>query len=245
MHLNLGQATDLASAMVKKFHEAGVTDTRVILGVPFPFLQAVGGRIAAERDIYLAAQNMHHKDSGAYTGEVSAEMLASVGCEYVILGHSERRAYFDETNDLLAIKNKKALEAGLKPIYCIGETLEERESGMMLQVISGQMKQGIFGLSQEEFGQCVIAYEPVWAIGTGKTATPEQAQEVHKFIRELIRERYDDATAANTSILYGGSVKPGNAAGLFSQPDIDGGLVGGASLKADDFSEIMVALSQS
>lgn len=241
MNLGLVSAGKLASDIVRGYNERQLAGRKVILAVPFPFLTEVRSRISAERRIYLAAQNMHHEPSGAYTGEVSAGMLSSVGCDYVILGHSERRQYFGETDEVLFQKNKLAIEKGLKPIYCVGETLAQREAGQTLEVIRAQMQEGILGLEADGFKDCVIAYEPVWAIGTGKTATPEQAQEVHAFIRLLIAENYGKEIAENTPILYGGSVNAANAKTLFAQPDIDGGLVGGASLKPADFLEIIAA----
>lgn len=241
MNLGLVAAGKLASDIVKGYHDRGLAGKKVILGVPFPFLSEVRTRIAGERRIYLAAQNMHHEASGAYTGEVSAAMLSSVGCDYVIIGHSERRQYFGEDNVLLFQKNKLALSQGLKPIYCVGETLEQREAGETLEVIKAQMAEGILEMEPQAFADCVIAYEPVWAIGTGRTATPEQAQEVHAFIRGLVKSKYGANIAEDCSILYGGSVNAANATTLFSQPDIDGGLVGGASLKPAEFLEIIAA----
>jgi triosephosphate isomerase len=184
---------------------------------------------------------MFFESSGAYTGEISAEMLKSVGCEYVILGHSERRSIFGETDPTINKKLKKALDSGLKPIFCVGELLEERESGIMEKVIQRQIIEGLNDISVAEMGKIIIAYEPVWAIGTGKTASPEQAQEVHEFIRNLIKEKYNESVAANVIIQYGGSVKPDNAKDLLSRKDIDGALVGGACLKADSFIGIITA----
>jgi len=191
--------------------------------------------------IKLGAQNMYFESSGAFTGEISASMLKSVGCEYVILGHSERRTIFGETDELINNKIKKANASGLKPIFCIGELLEEREAGITEKVIEKQIKSGLKDISSEEMGNVIIAYEPVWAIGTGKTASPEQAEEVHKFIRSLINDKYGASISDKIVIQYGGSVNNKNAKELLSQKDIDGALVGGASLKADAFIEIIKA----
>ena len=211
----------------------------VVVCVPFPYLAGVKHQLPEGAGFHLGAQNCHQKESGAFTGEVSARMLASVGCEYVILGHSERRQYFGETDDLLAQKLKAALAAGLKPIFCVGESLETREADETFDYLGKQLAAGLFHLSNEEFAQVVVAYEPIWAIGTGRTATSAQAQEVHAFIRERIAHAYDAEAALNTSILYGGSANAQNAKELFAQPDVDGGLIGGASLKAADFTTII------
>lgn len=211
----------------------------VVICPPFPFLASIGKQLPTGGQFHLGAQNCHQKESGAFTGEVSAKMLQSVGAEYVILGHSERRQYFREDDELLSQKLKASLAAGLKPIFCVGESLETREADETFDYISKQLKDGLFHLSNEEFDQVVIAYEPIWAIGTGKTATSAQAQEVHAFIREQIARAYDAEAALNTTILYGGSANAQNARELFSQPDVDGGLIGGASLKSRDFTEII------
>ncbi|GAA4050780.1 triose-phosphate isomerase [Hymenobacter glaciei] len=210
----------------------------VVLCVPFPYLAGVKQQLP-ESGFYLGAQNCHQKESGAFTGEVSARMLVSVGCDYVILGHSERRQYFHETDDLLAQKLKAALAAGLKPIFCVGESLETREADKTFDYIGKQLTDGLFHLSNEDFAQVVVAYEPIWAIGTGRTATSAQAQEVHAFIRERIARAYTAEAALNTTILYGGSANAQNAKELFAQPDVDGGLIGGAALKAADFTTII------
>ncbi len=189
----------------------------------------------------LGAENCADHKSGAYTGEVSAPMVASTGATYVILGHSERRQYYGETSETLREKVALALENGLTPIFCIGEVLEERENGTFNEVVRKQVEEGLFNLSAEDFGKIVLAYEPVWAIGTGKTATPEQAEDMHAWIRSVIAGKYGNEVAENTSILYGGSCKPGNAAELFAKPDIDGGLIGGAALKCADFMGIVNA----
>ncbi|MDC6355375.1 MULTISPECIES: triose-phosphate isomerase [Robiginitalea] len=192
--------------------------------------------------IEAIAQNMHFADSGAYTGEVAADMLLGIGVDTVILGHSERRAYFGEDDDLLAKKVGQAIEKGMRTIFCFGEELKDRQAGKHFEVVESQLKNALFQLPEEAWGRIVLAYEPVWAIGTGETASPEQAQEMHAFIRKIVSDAYTDAVAQKVSILYGGSVKPGNAAEIFSKPDVDGGLIGGASLKADDFVAIIKAI---
>ena len=219
--------------------ETTTADVQIVICPPAPFLSAISRQLPSASNFHLGAQNCHQKESGAYTGEVSAKMLASVGCEYVILGHSERRQYFREDDELLSQKLKAALAAGLKPIFCVGESLETREMNETNDFISKQLKNGLFHLSNEEFEQVVVAYEPIWAIGTGKTATSQQAQEVHAFIREQIARAYDAKAALDTTILYGGSANAQNARELFAQPDVDGGLIGGASLKSRDFTEII------
>jgi triosephosphate isomerase len=191
--------------------------------------------------IFVGSQNVHQENQGAYTGEISASMIASVGASHVIVGHSERRQYFNETNTACSLKNKSSVAAGLTVLYCVGETLEERETEQHWAVIEKQIEEGLTGITSEEMHKIVIAYEPVWAIGTGKTASSAQAQEVHAFIRSLLNKKFGEPVAEATRILYGGSVKPDNAAELFAQPDIDGGLIGGASLKARDFFEIVKA----
>ena len=215
-----------------------VTNVEIVVCPPFISLHAVKDVLAGSR-IELGAQNVYWEKSGAFTGEVSAPMLKSVGCAYVIIGHSERRTYFAETDETVNKRIFAALAEGLKPIVCVGETLEERESGKTFEVIKRQIEGGLANLSVEQMASVVIAYEPVWAIGTGRTATPAQAQEVHAFIRKLLNDIFGQTTAEATRIQYGGSVKPDNAAELMSQPDIDGALVGGASLKADSFEKII------
>ena len=210
----------------------------VIVCPPFTSLSE-SSKLVSGSIIKLGAQNMHFEESGAYTGEVSASMLKSVGCEYVILGHSERRNIFGETDAVINKKIKKALSAGLKPIFCVGELLEEREKGITNDVVKRQVLKGLDGISAEDMKNIIVAYEPVWAIGTGKTASPAQAQEVHEFIRDLIEIDYSLEVANDLVIQYGGSVKPDNAKELLSQKDIDGALVGGACLKADSFLGII------
>ncbi|PVW16403.1 triose-phosphate isomerase [Marixanthomonas spongiae] len=195
-----------------------------------------------EHPVTVVAQNMHQSDKGAFTGEVSAAMLKSVGVETVILGHSERRSIFKEDNELLAEKVNTALVNNMTVIFCIGEELSQRETDDHFNVIAEQLEEGLFHLSEAQWNNIIIAYEPVWAIGTGETASPEQAQEMHAFIRKTIADAYSNSTAKNVSILYGGSVKPDNAKELFGQEDVDGGLVGGASLKVDSFMEIANSL---
>ena len=199
-------------------------------------------RLLEGSGLLVGAQNAHQADQGAYTGEISAGMLKSLGVQYCLVGHSERRQFFGETNEVCAAKVKSVIRHGMKPIFCIGETLEQRESKQYFRAIEEQIVQGLFHLDRKEFAEVVIAYEPVWAIGTGLNASPEQAQEIHAYIRKLLANQYNDEIATTTSILYGGSVKPENAAALFMQSDIDGGLIGGASLKARDFIDIVKAM---
>jgi triosephosphate isomerase (TIM) len=219
---------------------ADITDVDIIVAPTFTALSAVS-RALEGSNIYLSAQDMFWEASGAFTGEISPPMLTDVGCDYVIIGHSERRAYFGETNESVNRKVKAALTHGLKPIVCVGEKLEEREAGQMKAVVEDHVINGLAGLSSAQLFSAVIAYEPVWAIGTGKTATPDQAQEVHAFIRSLLSAQYSANIAAQVRIQYGGSVKPENAAELLAQPDIDGALVGGASLEAESFAQIVKA----
>lgn len=212
----------------------------VIICVPFTHLVPVAG-VIDQSVLGLGAENCADHKSGAYTGEVSAPMVASTGATYVIIGHSERRQYYGETSETLREKVALALENGLKPIFCIGEKLEQREDGTYKEVVSRQIEEGLFNLSAEDFGKIILAYEPVWAIGTGKTATADQAEDMHAHIRKVVENKYGKAVAENTTILYGGSCKPSNAAELFAKPDVDGGLIGGASLKCADFMGIVNA----
>jgi len=237
MNTLLKDGMELAKA-VEKLEKEKTSDALAIIAPPFTHLSKVRELI---ENVKLSAQDCASEASGAYTGEVSSEMLLSTGVEYVILGHSERRSYFHEDNPLLNKKVKLALSKGLKPIFCCGEVLEEREAGKLFDVVREQLEVGLKDLTTEEIGQVVIAYEPVWAIGTGVVATPDQAQEMHKFIRDLLVDLFDDKVAENMSILYGGSCKPSNAEELFANPDVDGGLIGGASLKAEDFIAIVNA----
>ena len=195
-----------------------------------------------QSEIEVIAQNMHFAENGAYTGEISADMLKSVGINTVILGHSERRAYFNETNELLAKKVNTAMANEMTAIFCFGEELADRKTGKHEAVVASQLKNGLFHLDASAFAHIILAYEPVWAIGTGETATPDQAQEMHAFVRKTLAGKYGDKVANNVSILYGGSVKPDNAKDIFSKPDVDGGLIGGASLKAEDFFAIVNAI---
>ena len=213
----------------------------VIICTPFIHLASVTPLVDPAK-IGVGAENCADKESGAYTGEVSAAMVKSTGAQYVILGHSERRAYYHETVGILAEKVKLALANGLKVIFCIGEVLEEREANRQNEVVAAQLA-SVFSLPAQDFANIILAYEPVWAIGTGKTATPEQAQEMHAYIRSLVAQNYNAEVAENTSILYGGSCKPSNAKELFANPDVDGGLIGGAALKAADFKGIIDAFN--
>jgi len=237
MNTLLKEGMELAKA-VEKLEKEKKSDALVIIAPPYTHLSRVNDLIDG---VKLAAQNCASEESGAYTGEVSPDMLVSAGVEYVIIGHSERRSYYHEDDELLNRKTKLAISKGLKPIFCCGEVLEEREQGKLFDVIREQLAVGLAGLSREDIGKVVIAYEPVWAIGTGVVATPDQAQEMHKFIRDLLIELFDREVAENMSILYGGSCKPSNAGELFANPDVDGGLIGGASLKAEDFLGIVNA----
>ncbi|MBD5247658.1 MAG: triose-phosphate isomerase [Barnesiella sp.] len=212
----------------------------VIIAVPFTHLASVNAVIDSAK-LGLGAENCADHKSGAYTGEVSAAMVASTGATYVILGHSERRQYYGETSEILKEKVALALDNNLTPIFCIGEVLEERENGTYLDVVKKQIEDALFEMSAEDFSKLILAYEPVWAIGTGKTATDDQAEEMHAFIRKVIADKYGNEVAENTSILYGGSCKPGNAPQLFAKPNVDGGLIGGASLDAESFMGIVKA----
>ncbi len=239
MNMGLEEGLKLAEAINKYFKDKP-TKTGVILCTPFIHL-AAASEILKGGNLALGAQNCASEASGAFTGEVSAYMIKSTGAEYVIIGHSERRTYYHEDDRLLNMKTQLAINSGLKVIFCVGEVLKERESSEHMIVVKRQLQEGLFNLSQDDFRNIVIAYEPVWAIGTGLTATPEQAQEMHKFIRDLVKENYGIEAATNVSILYGGSCKPSNAAEIFSKPDVDGGLIGGAALKKDDFVAIIEA----
>ena len=217
---------------------AGVPEhVGLIVAPPFTHLCAVNKALAGSR-VELSAQNCADHEKGAYTGEVSVSMLKAVGCKWVILGHWERRQYYGETDEKLVVKVKLALEAGLGVILCVGENLEEREAGKHFDVCGAQIKNVLYNFTEEDMKHVIVAYEPVWAIGTGKTATAEQAEEIHAFIRKTLAEKFGAQVSDDTTILYGGSCKPSNAKELFAQPDIDGGLIGGAALKAADFIEI-------
>jgi triosephosphate isomerase len=231
------EADDLINNIAETLREFDTTDVDVIVCPPFVYLELVSD-VAEDVDFFVGAQNVSKFDNGAYTGEVSASMLKALGVDYCIVGHSERRKYFGETNQDVAQKINQLLKEDITPIMCVGESLEQRESGKHFDVIKQQVEEGIFHLNQEDIKRCIIAYEPVWAIGTGKTATKEQAQEVHAFIRQLITDKYSDDVAQEISILYGGSCNSKNARELFAMKDVDGGLIGGASLKSKDFIDI-------
>ena len=231
------QADELINDIAEGLREFDNTDVDVIVCPPCPYLELVGDA-SEDVEFFVGAQNVSKFDNGAFTGEVSAKMLQSMNIDYCIVGHSERRKYFNETNQDVAEKVNKLLEADINPIVCVGESLEQREAGTHFELIRSQVSEGLFHLDCEQIKRTVIAYEPVWAIGTGKTATKEQAQEVHAFIRAMLAEKYSDDVAQEVSILYGGSCNAKNARELFAQTDVDGGLIGGASLKAADFIEI-------
>lgn len=239
MNKDLTEAKSLVSELLAGYQDAS---TEVYIAPPFVFLNEVHQHIKGS-GMQLAAQNMNAADSGAHTGEISSSMLKSVGASTVILGHSERRDSYGETDAHINEKVKAALASGMQVIFCFGEQLAERKSNTHFEVVQSQLASGLAGVTAEDYKHIILAYEPVWAIGTGETATPEQAQEMHAFIREYLRSEVGADVADQTRILYGGSVKPGNAADLFSRPDIDGGLIGGASLQASDFLAIVNAAS--
>lgn len=242
MNKTLDEAKALLSEVIHMVQDEVTSDVTVVLCPPSLYLTTARQYFPTEGRIKLGAQNCHEKKEGAYTGEASAHMLASVGAEYVILGHSERREYFGETNATLADKVNIVLENGLTPIFCCGESRELRENGDYVGYVKGQITDSLFHLSAEAFGKVVIAYEPIWAIGTGLTASSGQAQDMHFELRQHIASNYGDEVAQDTSILYGGSANAANAAELFSQPDVDGGLIGGASLKSRDFTTVVKAI---
>jgi triosephosphate isomerase len=241
MNLTLQQAETLVNDLLAIPHQLN-SNQEAVFGVPFPYLTTIAKYFEGKTNVYIAAQNCYSKKSGAYTGEVSVEMLKSIDVPYVIIGHSERREYFLESNAMLAEKVNLCLEAGLKPIFCCGEPLDIRESGKQNSFVETQLKESLFHLSAEQLTGFVIAYEPIWAIGTGKTASSEQAQEIHAHIRSVFAATYGDIVANSISILYGGSVKAANAKEIFGQPDVDGGLVGGAALNATEFAAIINSL---
>jgi triosephosphate isomerase len=236
MYKTVPEAVELVNGLAKNL--ADVKDREALVCVPFTDLQAVAQALK-NSNIAYGAQNMHWENKGAFTGEISPAMLKDAGCKYVIVGHSERRQYFRETDEIVNKKMKSAFSAGIVPIVCIGETLQEREKNITFQVIEKQVKNGLEGLTPDQAKTVVIAYEPVWAIGTGKTATPQQAEEVHSSIRKLYGQLYGVDAAEAVRILYGGSMKPDNVSELMKQPDIDGGLVGGASLEVESFTKIV------
>ncbi|WP_305378355.1 triose-phosphate isomerase [uncultured Muribaculum sp.] len=239
MNTNLQEGVALAKE-INEALKAAQPKCDVIIAVPFTHLASINAVIDPAK-LGLGAENCANHKSGAYTGEVSAPMVASTGATYVILGHSERRQYYGETSEILKEKVALALENNLTPIFCIGEVLEERENGTYNEVVKKQIEEALINLSAEDFGKIILAYEPVWAIGTGKTATDDQAEDMHAFIRGVIADRYGKEVAENTSILYGGSCKPSNAPQLFAKPDVDGGLIGGASLECGSFMGIVNA----
>ncbi len=239
MNTNLQDGVALAKE-VNEALKSVKANCGVIIAVPFTHLASINAVIDPSL-LGLGAENCADQKSGAYTGEVSASMVASTGATYVILGHSERRQYYGETSETLKAKVALALENSLTPIFCIGEVLEQRENGSYLEVVKKQIEDALFGLSAEDFSKLILAYEPVWAIGTGKTATADQAEEMHAYIRGVIAKKYGDKVADDCTILYGGSCKPSNAKELFAKPDVDGGLIGGASLQCESFMGIVTA----
>ncbi|KVV15174.1 triose-phosphate isomerase [Flavobacterium sp. TMP13] len=238
MHKNAEETTALLTELISKVPAS--TAAQVIVAPTFVNLAAAVSQLSATK-IEVAAQNVHQAEGGAFTGEISADMLKSVGVNTVILGHSERRAIFHESDALIAEKVNTALKHEMKVIFCFGEELKDRQSGNHFNIVENQLKDGLFQISKENWSAIVLAYEPVWAIGTGETASPEQAQEMHEFIREIVRKSFGADIADEVSILYGGSVKPENAKEIFSKADVDGGLIGGAALKVDDFVAIVTA----
>ena len=243
MNLTLTEGEALLDAISAKPHSLA-PNQEAIFAVPFPYISMAQAKVGAKNNVFVAAQNCSNKLSGAFTGEVSVTMLQSMCVKYVVIGHSERREYFNESNELLAQKVDICLENKTTPIFCCGEPLEIRESATQNVYVSKQLTESLFHLSEEAIAHVVIAYEPIWAIGTGKTASSEQAQEMHAYIRSHIASKYGQSIADSISILYGGSVKSANAVEIFSQPDVDGGLVGGASLIAEEFVAIINALKK-
>jgi triosephosphate isomerase (TIM) len=243
MNMNFDEGNELIESIIAKLNDRSFSlnpdELGVVLAPPFILLQNASELCLDNDWISIAAQNCHTHEKGAFTGEISAGMIKSTGAKYVIIGHSERRKYFHESNETLREKVNITLNNDLFPIFCCGEILSERESGQHFEVVKKQLEKTIFEFEKSDFQKIVIAYEPVWAIGTGVTASPEQAQEMHLFIRELIRNNFGEEIAEQTTILYGGSCNAKNASTLFANPDVDGGLIGGASLKADDFVEII------
>jgi len=234
MNTLLGEGKQLAKEIVEQYQNK---DVDLIIAPPFTHLNTISGIVKGSL-VKLSSQNIAKEDFGAYTGEIAAEVIKEIGAEYSIIGHSERRSYYGETDNVLNKKTIKALSVGIIPIFCVGEDLKEREAGKHFEIIEKQLKEGVFNLSNKDFSKIIVAYEPVWAIGTGVTASPEQAQEIHAYIRKIVEEKYGKDISENLSILYGGSCKPSNAKELFLQKDIDGGLIGGAALKAEDFIAI-------
>ena len=241
MNLTYSQAEHLLDNLLSKEYTLNA-NRKVVLAVPFPYLKLAVDKVNGKQGIFIAAQNCYTKKSGAYTGETSVEMLQSLSVNYVVLGHSERREYFNESNAFLAEKVNLVLESNLTPIFCCGESLDIREAGTQNEFVTVQLKESLFHLTAEQITKVVIAYEPIWAIGTGKTASSQQAQDIHEHIRNSFAAHYGQAIADEITILYGGSVKGNNASELFAMADVDGGLVGGASLNADEFATIINAL---
>ena len=241
MNLSQNEAETLLDQLLATEHSLSANQ-EAIFAVPAIYIPLATQKLTGKTNVYVAAQNCHQKSNGAYTGEISAPMYASVGVKHIVLGHSERREYFAESDALLAEKTDAVLAIGSTPIFCCGEPLEIREAGTQNSFVESQLKNSLFHLSAEQITNVVIAYEPIWAIGTGKTASSEQAQEIHAYIRSVFASKYGQSIADQISILYGGSVKAANAKELFSQPDVDGGLVGGASLIATEFAAIINAL---
>ena len=237
MNLDKRDSINLTSKILKNTEQE--KDKKIILSPPFIYLEQLVTDCSERKDILIAAQNCSENGNGAYTGEVSAQMIKSIGVDYVIIGHSERRQYFNESHEVLSNKLSQALSNNLKVIFCCGENINQRDNNEFLDVINNQLSSTVFNLSAIDFSKIIIAYEPIWAIGTGKNATSAQAQEMHNYIRTIVSEKYGNEAANNVSILYGGSCKPSNAKSIFSQIDIDGGLIGGASLKSDDFISII------
>jgi triosephosphate isomerase len=243
MNLSLQQGEQLIDELISTDHSLG-TDQLAIFAVPFPYLVNIQNKLAGKKNVYVAAQNCSANKNGAYTGEISAEMLKSIHVPFVIIGHSERREYYHENNLMLAEKINRAIESGIKSIFCCGEPLDIREAATQNSYVETQLKESLFHLNKEQLQNFIIAYEPIWAIGTGKTASSAQAQEMHAHIRSVMADQYGKETADSISILYGGSVKAANAVEIFGQPDVDGGLVGGASLVAAEFAVIINSLKK-
>ncbi|MBD3426343.1 MAG: triose-phosphate isomerase [Candidatus Omnitrophica bacterium] len=241
MYKDVNQSVELANEIKRSVYD--IENVDVVICPPFTSLSDLG-EMLVESNVGLGAQNCYWEEEGAYTGEISVPMIKSVGAGYVIIGHSERRKYFGETDQTVNKKIKAAIDGGLVPIMCVGETLQEREAGKTLEVVKTQVTDGLKGFDEEYLDKLIIAYEPVWAIGTGKTATPDQAQEVHAMIRDLLEKIYSSSMSESRCILYGGSVKPGNIGELMKEEDIDGGLIGGASLKSESFVDIIKTTSQ-
>lgn len=237
MNLSFAEAMALADNLLDENKD--IEDVEVILASPFIYLHPLINRVQSNPNFSIAGQNCSEKAKGAFTGEIAASMLASIGIEHVVIGHSERRQFYGDTHAIISSKVDRAIESGICPIFCCGELLVERNSKEHFTVVKKQLEDSLFHLSLQQINDCIIAYEPVWAIGTGVTATVDQAQEMHAFIRKIISEKYSKSTSEEISILYGGSVTPQNASELFDGDDIDGGLVGGASLKQEDFSKII------